>query len=411
MLHKAATIATILFASATGDNTQGGVRGARVVVANAATPQALASPFAFHEKADAFSQSASSLVHRQLKGTKKGPSKKGRKSGDDKPDVKKPGSKGKDQTFTKGDVSVDIKGKSGKFSITRGNMGKSKKGKSLVSVQIDAIHEIAADGTTIVGKSGKIKHSIETMAKQEFEFSVEQDDVDPSLIDDPTITAAKSSRVTFDSTLSTGSTLKMETLLVTSKGVVGTTGDEKWTVLPGDMKFNLLLSGWNWCEGTTGAKSCKEGAGSFVDVDIEVKGKLAADGKEPKEREKKLHDDDDDKKDNDDDKKVRRSLAAKGKNWDLGDGAVLELSDQILIDGNWTKMPKGYPKMATKGGKVTYTFRFPKFAETAFYDPIVGFDNSVETEAEKNAASASGEATTVSMMVVAVLAGLVGILI
>ena len=165
MLHKAATIATILFASATGDNTQGGVRGARVVVANAATPQALASPFAFHEKADAFSQSASSLVHRQLKGTKKGPSKKGRKSGDDKPDVKKPGSKGKDQTFTKGDVSVDIKGKSGKFSITRGNMGKSKKGKSLVSVQIDAIHEIAADGTTIVGKSGKIKHSIETMAK------------------------------------------------------------------------------------------------------------------------------------------------------------------------------------------------------------------------------------------------------
>merc|ERR1719199_1075060 len=45
-------------------------------------------------------------------------------------------------------------------------------------------------------------------------------------------------------------------------------------------------------------------------------------------------------------------------------------------------MPEGYPKFELKGSKQSYTFRFPKFTDTAFYDPIVGF-SSTEADAEE----------------------------
>ena len=45
-------------------------------------------------------------------------------------------------------------------------------------------------------------------------------------------------------------------------------------------------------------------------------------------------------------------------------------------------MPEGYPKFELKGSKQSYTFRFPKFTDTAFYDPIVGF-RSTDSDAEE----------------------------
>ena len=94
---------------------------------------------------------------------------------------------------------------------------------------------------------------------------------------------------------------------------------------------------------------------------------------------------------------------------DLGDGAILELSDQILVDGNWTTMPDGYPSYEQKGGKQIYTFRFPKFTDTAFYDPIVGFDSSVEgSYASSGTRSASLSMSTLLVLIVGVVFGMIG---
>mgnify|MGYP006101040797 CR=1 FL=1 len=199
-------------------------------------------------------------------------------------------------------------------------------------------------------------------------------------------------RVTFASSLDTGSKLQVETLLISGKGEVNTP-TENWIVQPGDMKFNILLSNWVFAS-----------TGKFVDIELEIKGKNSL----AQKRTKKLHDHDEhkDTKDKDD----RRSLKGKtDKSWDLGDGAILELSDQILVDGNWTTMPDGYPSYEQKGGKQIYTFRFPKFTDTAFYDPIVGFDSSVEgSYASSGTRSASLSMSTLLVLIVGVVFGMIG---
>lgn len=52
-------------------------------------------------------------------------------------------------------------------------------------------------------------------------------------------------------------------------------------------------------------------------------------------------------------------------------GLNIHLSDQIQIDGKWTAMAAGYPKVEAKGAKMIFTFRFPKFKHEAKYDPLI----------------------------------------
>jgi len=357
----------------------------------------LAAPFATLSLATASQQQQPTIVqtpalwqHRQLKG-KKPTAKENKEKGrapDDDGDAIDAKSKGKDKKIANGDLTIDVKGKSGKFSIERQNLGKGKK-KSTVSVNVDSVTEVDSKGK-VVGKTGKVKHSIKSLANQDFTFTVAKEDVVAGAN-----ATAKATRVTFDATLDTGSNLVIETLLISSKGTVGT-DTETWTVLPGDLKWNIALSNWTWCN------PCKEGDGAFVDVDLEIKGSK----KEPKAREKgkKMHDD------KDEEGKKKRRLKShvkadqkpkKNKGFDLGDGAILELSDQILVDGAWSSMPDGYPKYTAKGSKQIYTFRFPKFKDTAFYDPIVGFSSTEadEEDADKDDANDGGTSLLSSGMV------------
>merc|ERR1712194_262252 len=73
--------------------------------------------------------------------------------------------------------------------------------------------------------------------------------------------------------------------------------------------------------------------------------------------------------------------------WDLGEGATLDLTSRVRVDGVWTDMPAGYPKLVNKGEKQYYTLRFPRFNDNIWYDPVVTFNEEFDSEAETSAAT------------------------
>lgn len=49
----------------------------------------------------------------------------------------------------------------------------------------------------------------------------------------------------------------------------------------------------------------------------------------------------------------------------------MELSRQVLVDKKWQAMSAGFPKVAIQGTATTLTFRFPRFTNSALYDPVI----------------------------------------
>jgi hypothetical protein len=294
------------------------------------------------------------------------------------------------KAITVADLSVKISGKSGSVSISRDKMGKKKDKKSNVKITIDSLREIDLNGD-IVGEKGNEKHSVQSFTNKDFTFLVEDTDIpltaEPSddnnsanstttnvfsntkndtasiMTKDTLVTTAQGVNISFSTNLDTGSEIDVYTYFVSKEGEVGTV-TEKWAVRPGDMKFNIGLKNWVWCD------PCPDGTGQFVELDIEIKGEKSKPQPKAKKTDKTKPDAKEPKKD--------KGLE---KTWDLGSGATLDLSDLVMVDGNWTNMPEGYPKLVTKGDKQMYTFRFPKFNDYAFYDPIVSFDPNAYDDA------------------------------
>ena len=139
---------------------------------------------------------------------------------------------------------------------------------------------------------------------------------------------------------------------------------ETWAVRNGDVKFNLALSNWHWCgDGAECGKGQTSQVGAFIDVVISVKGSGEA------------------------------KAGPDGKSVELGGGATIELSDRVFVDGEWTTMPAGYPMVSTQGSSTMFTFRFPKFSESALYDPVVssGDVEPLLTEDERDALMTQSE--------------------
>lgn len=258
------------------------------------------------------------------------------------------------KTFTTSGLSVQILGQSGKFIASNEN--------SRVQVTMDGLYERDENGN-LVGNTGSTKHSINTFATTDFTFDAEETvqllevtDLDGNI----TEVSAQGLRVDFYTTLDTGSKLLVQANLVSKAGLAGDDGGN-WTVAPGDFKFNIELSDWNWCDPCS-----KDQYGAFVDLDIEVK-MLSSDSTS-----------------------TQPILKKDGnQTFDLGDGgATLELSNTFMVRGKSTDsantvtfMPEGYPKITTSGEKTLFTFRFSKFDQdsTAKYDPIIKFSSSDAT--------------------------------
>jgi len=63
--------------------------------------------------------------------------------------------------------------------------------------------------------------------------------------------------------------------------------------------------------------------------------------------------------------------AGKQQEFELGGGIGLQLTNKTMVDGKQVEMPEGYPKVAMKGSSQVFTFRFPKFTQSALYDPLL----------------------------------------
>lgn len=57
----------------------------------------------------------------------------------------------------------------------------------------------------------------------------------------------------------------------------------------------------------------------------------------------------------------------------FGSNISMLLSNEIKIDGSWTDMPSGYPKIIDNGGgkNASIIFRIPRFSDKAEYDPPI----------------------------------------
>jgi len=226
-------------------------------------------------------------------------------------------------------MAVNVSGQSGKFSAYRQAQGPSDPGK--VVIEMDALREVDASGKQ-VGKAGSTKHSIENFASQSFTFS------SPKTVKMGQGNNVSAVKMNFRSTVSTIGKVGVDTYIMTSGGIVGPEG-EPWSVSAGDIKFNIELSDWTFCD----AEICKDGVGNGVELDVKIKGKNTF--------------------------AVR--VTGEKQQFELGGGSKLQLTNKIMVDGKQVEMPAGYPKVRLVGTSQVFTFRFPKFTTSALYDPLL----------------------------------------
>lgn len=241
-------------------------------------------------------------------------------------------------------VELDIQGQSGAFTVYDKSKGKG----SGVMIKMDALREVDASGNS-VGASGNTKHSINSFATQDFTIGSPEN---------VTLGDTSANKIAFSSPVKDVGQISVDTYVMSTSGTIGTP-TENWTVAPGDLKWNINLSSWTWC-------GCKKGksdeVGAFIDLEVTVKGKQDA-----------------------------KTSGAANKTLDLGDGLSLQLSDQVQVDGKWVGMPAGYPHVSIQGSSTTLTFRFPKFNESALYDPVISGFAAASTTTD----STTGASTTI----------------
>jgi hypothetical protein len=121
-------------------------------------------------------------------------------------------------------------------------------------------------------------------------------------------------------------------------------------VEPGDVKFNIIISDWSFCSTTN---QCGDGneTGQFLDVAVQVQGN--SDSPEQSAEDALL--------------------------FNLGGGVPLILSKQVVIDDFSVEMPEGFPRVEMTAEGPLFVFRFPRFQESAEYDPIVEYTQATYT--------------------------------
>lgn len=217
-----------------------------------------------------------------------------------------------------GAVAVKTESKGGK--CTAYSKAKGVSDDSKVTYEMGALREVDAAGNTVGSKS------FSAFANQDFTVGAAQ------TVKMGVGNAVSAQKTNCRSSVSAmGSTIAVDTYLITSKGNVGPDG-EPWAVVAGDVKFNVALSGWNW-----------DGSSDGVELDVKLQGKATT------------------------------AVATPGKanRFSMGGTIELQLTDKIMVDGKQTTMKTGYPKLKTVGGFQVVTVHFPKFTTSALYDPLL----------------------------------------
>lgn len=228
-----------------------------------------------------------------------------------------------EESISASGVSVKVLGNSGKIELM--NVGSTGDSKNTIVVEFDNLLEKTMDGTDIKDSA----HKFNTFASQDFTFGTPVDEM-------YTGTTIGVRRITFQSNLNNGATLKVHLYVFKAAGNI-TQENETTQVQAGNVKFNVEIMGWTFCAG-----ACQQSeVGEYLDFDIVIKGK----GTTKKQS---------------------------GETYDLGSGKVM-LSKKIKVDGSsdLADMAEGYPMFVTQGSKQVFRFRFPKFNSSVLYDPTV----------------------------------------
>jgi len=241
------------------------------------------------------------------------------------------------ETATAGSVSVEILGQSGKMRLFSTAAGQEA---NRVTVEMDALRELNAAGETI-GNTGTLaeRHSLNGFANQDFTFDPLESDFRPAGASYNASIHAKANRLTFRSPIGNVGMISVDTLIISHEGLVGPTGGE-WFSGVGDMKFNINFPNWKWC-GDADSSCARNDVGAFLELDISVKG--AAD-----------------------------TVTHMGNGvYNLGGDANMTLTDLVTIDGVEGQQMAETPSMRQQGSKTIFTFRFPRFENSAQYDPLI----------------------------------------
>ena len=203
-----------------------------------------------------------------------------------------------------GEFTAKILGRSGKMTIGRG--ANPDIDADRIQVTFDEIKEIDSSGTA-VGISGATKHTFNTFASLDFNFSSIRDD---------TFGGLSAKRIDFSASIgSVSALLAVNVYIFKEKGEINVDG-EKSSVQIGSVKFNIQLVGWDFCgnPGITCNKEGKNEIGDGIEFVISVQGKGSAQ-KRP---------------DNDQNKRTD------GDEYQMGGNAALILSKKVIINHNFS---------------------------------------------------------------------------
>ena len=164
---------------------------------------------------------------------------------------------------------------------------------------------------------------------------------------------------------------------------------ESTIVAEGDLKLNVVMDNWPFCEGEAGSP-CQGNTGAAVDFEIEVRG-----AKDPR----KLPNG------SGSNQRLLRSLMAKPPRpvhfafSDNDNGQALFLSTRVNVDGEWQVMPDEYPKKHPTKPRA-FILRFPKFSSEVLYDPVIslGVDDSSTNSGGDTGSGASPISMALSAM-------------
>lgn len=249
-----------------------------------------------------------------------------------------------DKSVNGENVFVKALGKSGRISIAWSKDIDNDTDK--VVFDLDEIKEYDATGKEVT-TTGSVKHSFNNFANQNFTISE---------VTTVTLNNVNMKNFNFRSQLKDlTSAVTISVYIAQADGSI-TFGNETIPIKKDHVKFSILLSSWQWCNASN--KCSADGA--YLELSIAVTSKSA-----PSKLEK--------------DKKVYGDATP----YSLGSGKLL-LSHQVKIDENiWVNMPNDYPKFESKNNKQIYTFRFPKFSQSALYDPTVAGDDDTTGAASR----------------------------
>mmetsp|Transcript_30733 Transcript_30733/g.67042 ORF Transcript_30733/g.67042 Transcript_30733/m.67042 type:complete len:289 (-) Transcript_30733:25-891(-) len=209
-----------------------------------------------------------------------------------------------------------------------------------IEISVDALRELDSAGKA-VGASESSKHSVGPLAPQAFTVGpLETVTVASVALREDSAAGGEgvtADRLSLYSPVPTIGKIRIDIYMVKEAGLLGPP-NETWAVRAGDVGWSLELSNWSWC-------GCHRGlaqeVGDTIEVDVTVTGLFDV------------------------------LQGASSKAVDLGGGASLKLSDQVMVDGAWAPAPEGFPRVALHGRSAAVTIRLPRFGDRAVYSLAV----------------------------------------